>query len=308
VLGTNPAEPSSSGPAASSGASGPLTTWPAAPHWRGPLLVLGGSASLQSSAALATTVFAVYGPVGTGALRFAVAAPILFLVARPALHGRSPRFWRSAIALGVALAGLNLALYGAIERAPLGTVVTVQYLGPLMLAVVGVRRRLDAVWVVAAAGGIGLVTGGPAGGSAAGLLLALSAALLTMISLVLSRRLATESAGVDGLAVAVAAAAFVTFPAAVPAAMATRTTDDLGLIAAVALLGLAVPFGLEYIALRAVSVRTFGVLLSLDPAIAALAGAVWLGQRLRAADVAGIGLVVVASAGAMGSRGVTERK
>jgi inner membrane transporter RhtA len=129
-----------------------------------------------------------------------------------------------------------------------------------------------------------------------------------MISLVLSRRLATESAGVDDLAVAVAAAAFVTLPAAVPAAMATRTTDDPGLVAAVALLGLAVPFGLEYIALRAVSVRTFGVLLSLDPAIAALAGAVWLGQRLRAADVAGIGLVVVASAGAMGSRGANERR
>jgi inner membrane transporter RhtA len=251
---------------------------------------------------------AVYGPVGTGALRFAVAAPILLLVARPALHGRSPRFWRSAIALGVSLAGLNLALYGAIERAPLGTVMTVQYLGPLMLAVAGMRRRLDVLWVAAAAGGIGLVTGGPAGGSTAGLLLALSAAVLTMISLVLSRRLATESAGVDGLAVAVAAAAFVTLPAAGPAALATRTTDDLARIAAVALLGLAVPFGLEYIALRAVSVRTFGVLLSLDPAIAAVAGAVCLRQRLGAADVAGIGLVVVASAGAMGDRGMNERK
>jgi inner membrane transporter RhtA len=264
--------------------------------------VLGSSASLQSSAALATTVFAVYGPVGTGALRFALAAPMLLLVARPALHGRSRRFWLSAITLGLTLAGLNFALYGALEHAPLGTVVTVQYLGPLMLAVVGVRRQLDVLWVVAAAGGIALVTGGPAGGSTAGLLLALSAALLTMVSLVLSRRLATESSGFDGLAVAVAAAAFFTLPAAIPAALTTRSTDDLGVIGAVALLGLALPYGLEYIALRAVSVRTFGVLLSLDPAIAAFAGALWLGQRLGASEVAGIGLVVLASTGVMSSR------
>jgi inner membrane transporter RhtA len=269
--------------------------------------VLGSSASLQSSAALATTVFAVYGPVGTGALRFAIAAPVLLLVARPALHGRSRRFWHSAITLGLTLAALNFALYGAIGRAPLGTVVTVQYLGPLMLAVMGVRRQLDVLWLVAGAGGIGLVTGGPAGGSTMGLLLALSAAVLTMLSLLLSRRLATETSGFDGLAVAVAAAAFVTLPAAVPAALATRSTNDLGVIAAVTLLGLALPYGLEYIALRAVSVRTFGVLLSLDPALAGLAGAIWLGQRLGASEVAGIGLVVLASTGVMSSRKPNRR-
>jgi inner membrane transporter RhtA len=98
-----------------------------------------------------------------------------------------------------------------------------------------------------------------------------------------------------------------TLPAGVPAALATRSINDLGLIAAVALLGLALPYGLEYIALRAVSVRTCGVLLSLDPAIAALAGAIWLGQRLRASEVAGIGLVVLASTGVMSRRQLTRR-
>jgi inner membrane transporter RhtA len=195
---------------------------------------------------MATTVFAVYGPVGTGALRFALAAPVLLLLARPALRGRSRGFWLSAVALGVALPGLNFTLYEAISRLPLGTVVTLQFLGPLALALVSVRRRLDVIWVAAAGAGVGLIAGGPDGGSAAGVLLAL--------------------------------------------------------VAAVAVLGLAVPYALEYIAIRRVTVRTFSVLLSLDPAIAALAGVLWLGQRLGGSEAIGIGLVVLASSGVIVTR------
>jgi inner membrane transporter RhtA len=263
----------------------------------GPLLVLGSCTSLQSSAALATTVFSVYGPVGTGSLRFALAAPMLLLTARPALRGRSRRFWFSATTLGVALVALNVALYEALARAPLGTVVTLQFLGPLTIALLAARRRLDLLWVCGAAAGVGLITGAPSAGSTVGLLLAVAAAAITVLTLALSRRLATESAGLDGLAVAVGVAACVTLPASLPAALATRTVDDLGLLAAIALLGLALPYGLEYVALRAVAVKTMSILLSLDPAIAALAGVVWLGQRLGAPEVLGIGLVVLASTG-----------
>jgi inner membrane transporter RhtA len=269
----------------------------------GPLLILGSSASLQSSAALATTVFAAYGPVGTGSLRFAFAAPILLVLARPTLRGRSGGFWMSAVALGVTLPALSFTLYEAISRVPLGTVVTLQFLGPLALALAGVRRRADVVWVAAAGGGVALVTGGPGGGSAVGVLLALGAAAITMASLLLSRRLATTSSGLDGMAVAVAIAALLTLPIAVPAALATDAAHELGLVAAVGLLGLAVPYALEYLAIRGVSVRTFGVLLSLDPAIAALAGVLWLGQRLSAAEVLGIALVVLASSGVITARG-----
>jgi len=271
-------------------------------HLGGPLLLLASSASLQSSAALATIVFAVYGPVGTGALRFAFAAPVLLLVARPALRGRSRDFWLCATALGVTLPALNFTLYGAISRLPLGTVVTLQYLGPLTLALVGIRRRLDLVWVAAACGGVGLITGGPGGGSTVGVLLALGAAAITMASLILSRQLATASAGLDGMAVAVAIAACLSLPAALPAALATDAAYELGVIAAVAVLGLSVPYALEYVAIRAVSVKTFSVLLSLDPAIAALAGVLWLGQRLGMSEAIGIGLVVVASSGVMATR------
>jgi inner membrane transporter RhtA len=268
----------------------------------GPLLVLASSASLQSSAALATTVFAVYGPVGTGALRFAFAAPVLLLVARPALRGRTRAFWLSVFALGVTLPALNFTLYEAISRLPLGTVVTLQFLGPLALALASIRRRLDLVWVAAAGAGVALITGGPGGDSTLGVLLALGAAAITMASLILSRRLATASSGLDGIAIALAVAACLTLPVAAPAAFATGAADELALVAAVALLGLALPYGLEYVAIRAVRVKTFSVLLSLDPAIAALAGVLWLGQRLSASEVLGIGLVVLATGGVMAAR------
>jgi inner membrane transporter RhtA len=123
-----------------------------------------------------------------------------------------------------------------------------------------------------------------------------------MATLTLSRRLATVSSGLDGIAVAVTVGAVVTLPLAVPAALATHAPHELALVAAVATLGLAVPYALEYLAIRTVSVRTFSVLLSLDPAIAALAGVLWLGQRFGASEIGGIGLVVVASAGAMATR------
>lgn len=264
--------------------------------------MLASSASLQSSAALATTVFAVYGPVGTGALRFAIAAPILMVVARPSLRGRSRDFWVSVVALGFALALLTVTLYEAIDRVPLATVVTLQFLGPLALALGGARRRLDLVWVIAAGTGVGLITGGPSGGSPLGILLALSAAIVTMVTLLLSRRLATSSAGLDGIALAVVAAACLMLPVGVSAAVATRSVDELALVAAVALLGLAIPYSLEYVAIRLVTVKTFSVLLSLDPAIAALAGVVWLGQRLEVSELAGVALVVVASSGVMVTR------
>jgi inner membrane transporter RhtA len=125
----------------------------------GPGLVVGSSASLQTSAALATTAFAVYGPAGTGALRFAFAAPVLLLVARPSLRGRSSRFWVSAVVFGATLVALNFVLYEAIARVSLGTVVSLQFLGPLALALVGVHRRLDGLWIAAAAAGVVSLTG-----------------------------------------------------------------------------------------------------------------------------------------------------
>jgi inner membrane transporter RhtA len=281
---------------------GPRPSTTLASRCRGPGLVVASSASLQTSAALATTAFAVYGPAGTGALRFAFAAPILLLVARPRLRGRSPRFWLSAAIFGATLVGLNVALYEAIARVSLGTVVSLQFLGPLALALAGVRRRLDGLWIAAAAAGVLVLTGGPGGGASLGVALALIAAALTTVSLIMGRRLATESTGLDGLALAIAIAACLTLPLTLASVGATSGAHDLVVIAAVAGLGVAVPYTLEYVALRFVPVKTFGVLLSLDPAVALIAGALWLGQTLAASEVLGVGLVVVASAGVVATR------
>lgn len=269
------------------------------------MLIVASSASLQTSAALATSIFAVYGPAGTGALRFAFAAPFLLLLARPAFRGRSPRFWASAVTFGATLAAMNFVLYEAIARISLGTVVTLQFLGPLTLGLLGVRRRLDALWVAAAAGGVLLLTGGPSGGATTGVALALVAAALTALSVLMAYRLTTESSGLDGLALAVGFAACITLPLAIPAALATRGPRDLALVAAIAALGIAIPYTLEYVAIRAVSAKAFSVLLSLDPAIAVLAGALWLGQALAASEMLGVGLVVVASAGVMATQRAT---
>ena len=273
-----------------------------ASRFGGPGLVLASSASLQTSAALATTAFALYGPAGTGALRFAFAAPVLLLLARPTLRGRLARFWLSAATFGATLVALNVVLYDAIARVSLGTVVSLQFLGPLALALLGVRRRLDGLWIAAAAAGVLSLTGGPGGGATIGVALALLAAALTMLSLIMGRRLATESAGLDGLALAVAIAACLTLPLALASVGATQSPGDLVVIAGVAGLGVAIPYTLEYVALRFVPVKTFGVLLSLDPAVALLAGALWLGQTLAASELLGVGLVVVASAGVVATR------
>lgn len=147
-----------------------------------------------------------------------------------------------------------------------------------------------------------LLTGAPVGGSTPGVLLALGAAALTILSLTVSRRLATESGGLDGLALNVAGAACLSLPLAIRATLATPGATDLALAGAVAGLAIAIPYPLEYIAIRRVSLRTFGILLSLDPALAALAGGLLLGQRHGLAGAIGIAFVVFASAGAMASR------
>jgi inner membrane transporter RhtA len=268
----------------------------------GPLCVACSSASLQTAAALATTVFAVYGPAGTGAMRFAVAAAVLLAVSRPRLRGRSRRFWLGVAQFGAVLAALNFSLYEAIARVPLSTAVTLQFLGPLALALLGIHRRLDLLWVLAASAGVVLLTGGPAGGSDAGIALALLAAAITAASVLMARRVATESSGLDGLALAITVAAVLTLPVGMPAALDTQAPSDLAIVGAVAVLGIAVPYALEYAAIRLVSVKAFSVFLSLDPAIAALAGLLWLNQHLAAAELLGLGLVVAASTGVMSAR------
>jgi len=270
-----------------------------APNLLGPAFIVGSCVSLQTAAALATTVFATFGIAATGALRFLAAAIVLLAVVRPRLRGRSRHEWLTIAALGTTTATTNFLLYEAIARIPLGIAGALVFLGPLALALIRTRRASDIALALLALGGVILLTEGPNPTSVGGIAFALGAAGSVAASILLARRLAVQTAGLDGVALSISVAALLTLPVGLPAALATPDVGGLAAVLVIGLLGIAVPYGLEFSALRRLGVRTYSILLSLDPAIAGLAGLLLLGQRLSLAEVIGIGLVIAASMGAI---------
>jgi inner membrane transporter RhtA len=270
--------------------------------WRlpSPVLVLGAIASVQLGAALAKLRFDRTGPVGMVMLRLAVGALVLVAVARPRLGGRGRRQWLLLLAFGAVLAGMNTSFYAAIDRIPIGIAVTIEFAGPLAVAVAGSRRLLDAVWIVLAAAGVVLLTRGGGGSlDPLGLGLAGVAGLGWACYILLSQRIGRTSAGVDGLALAIAVAAVLVAPAGIVQAGGALADWRVLLVGiGVGLLSAAIPYSLEIEALRRLPARVFGVLMSLEPAVGALAGLVVLGEALRSHEVLAIALVCVASAGA----------
>jgi inner membrane transporter RhtA len=264
-------------------------------------LVLAAAGSLQVGAAFAVTLFDELGPGGAAFLRLGFAAIVLWAIWRPRLEGDL----RIAGAFGVALGRMNWSIYEAMDRIPLGVAVTIEFTGPLLVAVIGSRRPLDAFWVVLAAAGIVLLAD-PGGGSidGAGVLLAFAAAGCWIAYIYLSKRAGAAFPGGSGLAIAMAVGALVVLPAGL--VQGGGSLGDPGLLGsglAVALASSVLPYSLELEALRRIPEAVFGVLMSLQPAVAALAGYVVLGQDLGAAEVAAIAMVVAASAGAAGLSG-----
>jgi inner membrane transporter RhtA len=264
-------------------------------------LVLAAAGSLQVGAAFAITLFDELGPGGAAFLRLAFAAVVLWAIWRPRLQGDL----RVAGAFGVALGLMNWSIYEAIDRIPLGVAVTIEFAGPLLVAVIGSRRPLDGVWVTLAAAGIVLLAD-PGGGSIDGLgvFFAIGAAGCWMAYIYLSKRAGAAFAGGSGLALAMAVGALIVLPAGlVQADSALAQPDLLGSALVVALASSVLPYSLELEALRRLPEAVFGVLMSLQPAVAALAGFVVLGQDLGARELLAIAMVVVASAGAAGLSG-----
>jgi inner membrane transporter RhtA len=259
-------------------------------------LVLVAAVSPQVGAAFAVTLFDELGPAGAAFLRLAFAAIILWAIWRPRLVGDL----RLAGAFGVSLGLMNWSFYEAIDRIPLGVAVTIEFAGPLLVAVIGSRRPLDVVWVALAAVGI-VVLVDPIGGSmdAAGVAFALAAGACWMAYIYLNKRVGATFPGGSGLALAMAVGALVVLPAGVIQADGALVQPDLlGSALVVALLSSVLPYSLDLEALRRLPEAVFGVLMSLDPAVAALVGFVGLGQALGGREVVGIAMVVVASAGA----------
>jgi inner membrane transporter RhtA len=272
-----------------------------------PVLVLGAVASVQSGAAIATRLFPDAGPLGTLLLRLGLSAVLVLAIARPRLTGRDRRDVLLVVAYGVALAAMNGTFYEAIDRIPLGIAVTVEFVGPLAVAVAGSRRRLDVVWVVLAAIGVVLLTsGGGRDVDLVGVAWAAVAGVFWGAYILLAQRVGRAFPGASGLALGLGVATVVVLPFGIASGGARLLHPSvLGRGAGVALLSSAVPYSLELFALRRMRASVFGVLMSLEPAMAAVSGLVFLGQHLHAREWVAVGCVMAASIGATrGAAGV----
>jgi inner membrane transporter RhtA len=259
--------------------------------------------SVQLGAAVAKSLFDSLGPGGTVFLRIAFAALVLFLLVRPKLGGHDRAGYLVAGLFGLTLAGMNFSLYLAFDRIPLGVAVTLEFVGPLGVAVAGSRRLLDLLWVVLAAAGILLLAPlSVLGGmdlDPVGVAFALLAGCLWASYILLSARTGSTFPGGRGLVIALCVGTFVLFPFGIAGAGYALLDPKLLLAGfGVAMLSSAIPYSLELEALRKLPARVFGVLMSLDPAVAALAGLVVLGERLEMRAVAAIIFVTIAAAGA----------
>jgi inner membrane transporter RhtA len=266
-----------------------------------PALVLGAIASVQFGAALAATLFARIGPAGTVWLRLLFGSIVLMAIARPSLRGRGRRELVLMVSFGLVLGAMNLSFYEALHRIPLGIAVSLEFVGPLTVAVAGSRRAVDLLWVALAVGGIVALThvGGSHSLSALGVGLALLAGTFWGIYIVLNARLGQLYEGVSGLALALSVGALALAPLGLAEGGGQLwTVESLLLGAAVGLLSSAIPYTFEMEALRRIAPPVFGVLMSIEPAVAALAGLAVLGQQLALRELVGIGLVVAASVGA----------
>ena len=267
------------------------------------LMVLGSCTSLQVGAACAAQLFPRIGSLSATFLRLLVAAVVLIAAARPALRSWTRPQWGVVALFGLSLAAMNGSFYESLARIPLGTAVTIEFLGPLTLAAVLSRRLRDLTWVALAAVGVALLglagSGGTTGSlDVVGVVFALVAGVFWALYILAGARVGAAVPGHGGLAVALGVGALALLPLGGAGALtAVRDPGLLLLAAATGVLASLIPYTLELSALRRLPARVFGVLLSLEPAIAATAGWLLLGQRLGAWEGAAVGVVVLASVG-----------
>lgn len=262
-------------------------------------LVLGAVGSIQFGAALAATLFDELGPGGTSLLRLGFAAAIMLVLWRPDPREHTREELKLVLAFGLTLGGMNYLFYEAIDRVPLGIAVTIEFVGPLGVAIATSRRRLDLLWAGLAATGIVLLAR-PGGDSLDpfGVLLVLMAAACWAGYILLAQRAGQVFTGSRGLAMAMAIALLIPLgPGLHQAGTELLQPHFLAIGVAIALASSVIPYSLETEALRRIPTGVFGVLMSLEPAVAAMAGFVVLGQSLDVPEVLAIALVVTASVG-----------
>lgn len=263
-------------------------------------LVLAGIASVQLGAGLAKDLFDDASPTVIVFLRLAFSALVLVLVARPALRGRTREEWLVVLGFGVSLGVMNWSIYQAFARIPLGIAVTIEFVGPLALAVLGSRRARDLVWVGFAAIGVLLLGVDDADLTLAGVLFALLAGAAWASYILLSAQTGRRWPGIDGLTMASVIAAAMLLPLLLLDGDRAAALDPHVLLFGflIGLLSSVIPYTCELVALRSLRPATFGVLMSLEPAAAALAGFIVLRELLTPLQLVAVACVVVASVGA----------
>jgi inner membrane transporter RhtA len=257
--------------------------------------------SVQGGATIAKGLFPVIGAAETAAVRIGLSAIILLAAFRPPMHRFTAAQWRAVVPYGVTIGVMNLLFYQALVRIPLGLTVTLEFVGPLAVAIVGSRRALDAVWIGLAAIGIALIAPWQAGSAIDpfGVAIALLTGGCWAAYIVLGGRVSQLLTGGVAVATGMSIATLTVLPFALAGGGLGSFAPRLYAAAvALAVLSSALPFTLEMNALRALPGRTFSILMSLEPAVAALCGLVLLSEHLTKAQWAAVGLVIAASVGA----------
>jgi inner membrane transporter RhtA len=255
--------------------------------------------SVQFGAAIAKSLFPAIGAAGTASIRIGISALILLLVYRPNLKKITPKQWEIVIPYGLTLGAMNLIFYLAIERIPIGLAVTLEFIGPLLVAIFGSRRLIDYCWVLLAAAGIVLIA--PWTNDRVdplGVLFALLAGALWAAYIVLGGKVSKIMNGGQAVAIGMLFAAILILPFGFyENGLANLTPKFLGLGIALALLSSAIPFTLEMKALGQLPSRTFSILMSLEPAVASICAFVFLQENLSFYEIMAVVCVIIASVG-----------
>ncbi len=277
------------------------------PSWLSPVwLVIGAIVSVQFGAAIAKSVFGVVDPTAFAWLRMTISALLFYAIARPRFRGRTWADWRVALGYGVCLATMNWSIYQSFARIPLGLAVTIEFLGPLAVAVAGSRRLRDFLWAGLAAAGVLLLGWAPVPLDPVGVGYALLAGAAWAGYILLAGPTARAWPGLTGATVGslVGPVVFVV-PALLSGGSALWQPWVLAVGLGVGVLSSTIPYGLELIARRRIPSGTFSILMSLEPAVAALAALILLGERLSPVELVAMACVIVASVGA--TRTLTRR-
>jgi len=255
--------------------------------------------SVQCGAAIAKGLFPEIGAAATASLRIGLSAIILLIAFRPNLGKLNAKQWKYVTLYGLSLGAMNMVFYMAIERIPIGLGVTLEFVGPLVLAIFSSKKAIDFIWVVLAAIGIALIAPWTSNGlNLTGVLLALLAGGFWAAYIILGGRISKIMKGGEAVAVGMLFATILILPFGIFSGGLTHLSPKLlGLGAALALLSSAIPFTLEINALKQLPARTFSILMSLEPAMASLAAFVFLQEYLSITECIAVACVVIASAG-----------